>query len=62
VESFVFEMEPTAAFSRGYFAFFFDPGGAGSAGSYSVEMLISGQVVATVEFEVRAGGSAPAAG
>jgi hypothetical protein len=62
VESFVFEMEPSVAFSRGFFAFFFDPGGAGSAGNYSVEVLISGEVVAAVEFEVRAGGSTPAAG
>ena len=61
-ESFVFEMEPTAAFSRGFFAFFFDPGGSGSAGNYSVEVLIGGEVVAVAEFEVRADGGAPPAG
>lgn len=55
-ESFVYEMEPTEAFSRGYFAFFFDPGGTGSAGPYGVEILINGEVVATASFEVRAGG------
>ncbi len=55
-ESFVYEMEPTEAFSRGFFAFFFDPGGTGSAGPYGVEILINGEVVATASFEVRAGG------
>ncbi len=55
-ESFVYEMEPTEAFSRGFFAFFFDPGGPGSAGPYGVEILINGEVVATASFEVRAGG------
>ena len=62
VESFVYELDPSAAFSRGYFAFFFDPGGPGSAGNYSVEVLISGEVVATAQFEVRAGGSGEPAG
>ena len=54
-ESFVYEMEPTEAFSRGFFAFFFDPGGPGSAGPYGVEVLINGEVVATASFGVRAG-------
>lgn len=62
VESFVFELDPTDAFTRGFFAFFFDPGGPGSVGRYSVEALINGEIIATAEFEVRTGGgdAAPA--
>lgn len=57
-ELFVFELPPSAAFSRGFFAFYFNPGGPGSAGSYSVEILISDEVAARSAFEVRPGTSA----
>lgn len=57
-ELFVYELPPSTAFSRGFFAFYFNPGGLGSAGSYSVEILISDEVAAKAAFEVRSGTSA----
>ncbi len=49
-EIFVYETPPQSAFSRGYFAFFFDPGGM--QGEYEAEILIDGVVLGTVSFTV----------
>lgn len=49
-EIFVYETPPQSAFSRGYFAFFFDPGSM--QGEYEAEILIDGVVLGTVSFTV----------
>ncbi len=49
-ELFTFETDPQSAFSRGFFAFFFDPGGV--VGEFEAEILIDGEVLATASFTV----------
>ncbi len=50
---FTFETGPQSAFSRGFFAFYFDPGGG--AGEFEAEILIDGEVSGRVSFTVGAG-------
>ena len=50
---FVYEQPIQSAFTRGYFAFYLDPGDA-IPGAYSAEVLIDGQVQREVEFTIRA--------
>ena len=52
-EVFTFETGPQSAFSRGFFAFYFDPGGG--AGEFEAEILIDGEVSGNVSFTVGAG-------
>ena len=49
-ELFTFETDPQSSFSRGFFAFFFDPGGG--VGEFEAEILIDGEVLATANFTV----------
>ena len=52
-EVFTFETGPQSAFSRGFFAFYFDPGGG--AGEFEAEILIDGEVSGRVSFTVGVG-------
>lgn len=49
---FVYEQPVQSAFSRGYFAFYLDPGDA-TPGAYSAQVLIDGQVQREVDFTIR---------
>lgn len=49
---FVYEQPVQSAFTRGYFAFYLDPGDA-TPGAYSAEVLIDGQVQREVTFTIR---------
>ena len=49
---FVYEQPVQSAFTRGYFAFYLDPGEA-VPGAYSAEVLIDGQVQREVTFTIR---------
>ena len=49
-EIFTFETSPQGSFSRGFYAFFFDPGGV--AGEFEAQILIDGEVVAISKFIV----------
>ncbi len=50
---FTYEQPVQSAFTRGYFAFYLDPGDA-IPGAYSAAVLIDGQVQREVEFTIRA--------
>ncbi|MCY4109829.1 MAG: hypothetical protein OXG11_12485 [Chloroflexi bacterium] len=52
-EVFTFETGPQGAFSRGFFAFYFDPGGG--AGSFEAEILVDGEVSGKIGFTVGVG-------
>ena len=52
-EIFTFETGPQGAFSRGFFAFYFDPGGG--AGSFEAEILVDGEVSGKIGFTVGVG-------
>ena len=47
---FTFETSPQGSFSRGFYAFFFDPGGV--VGEFEAQILIDGEVVAISKFIV----------
>ncbi len=49
---FTFEQPVQSAFTRGYFAFYLDPGDA-TPGAYSAAVLIDGQVQRAVGFTIR---------
>jgi hypothetical protein len=49
-EVFTFETDPQSAFSRGFYAFFFDP--RDGVGEFEAEILIDGEVLATANFTV----------
>ena len=49
---FVYEQPVQSSFTRGYFAFYLDPGEA-TPGAYSAEVLIDGQVQREVTFTIR---------
>ena len=49
---FTYEQPVSSAFTRGYFAFYLDPGDA-TPGDYSAAVLIEGQVQRVVDFTIR---------